>query len=255
MVIHIFRAISLQTCLLERCREIHNDPTLSKAGPAIPHCSPVTPGVVHDIVYCFKCYCPTLLQSWLRRPRRYNWPPQNVIYDISQMEAHVVPVGCKGSDTYYQEWRICFTKAEIYLIHFLNNIQIKIYVMLKMIAKQILKRICPEITSYVIKNIIFWMCEKLPCEIFREQNLVKMLIHAFEFLKECVSQNVLPNYMIPERNLFNGRIELAQRCELINSLSSVIENGPTALILRLDKVVECNVISVPNTSCVNVLWH
>ena len=73
--------------------------TIAKAGPSIPFYSKFSPDVTNDIVVCFKCYCPVLLRSWLRRPRQYNWPSRNNLYQISQMEAHVVPVGCKGSDT------------------------------------------------------------------------------------------------------------------------------------------------------------
>ena len=89
----------------------YTDTILTKSGPAIPLYSPDTPDMVHDMVYSFECHCPDLLPAWLRRPRPYNWPPRSVLYDISQMDAHVVPVGCKGSDTYYQEWRICFAKG------------------------------------------------------------------------------------------------------------------------------------------------
>ena len=138
--------------------------SLNKTGPAVPVYNGLRPDDVNDLVFCFKYFCPALLRSWLRRPRQYNWPPQNILYDISQMEAYVVPVGCKDSDTYYQEWRICFTKAEMHLVYSFNDTQIKQYIILKMVAKTVLKDICPEITSYVIKNVTLWMCDSIPSE-------------------------------------------------------------------------------------------
>ena len=87
-----------------------------------------------------------------------------------------------------------------------------------------------------MKNIVFWMSEILPSELFTIKQLGCIFIHALEFLKQCVIQNNLPSYMIPDRNLFNGRIEHAQRRRLTEHFTALIEEGPSAVFKRIDKI-------------------
>ena len=101
------------------------------------------------------------------------------------MDAHVVPVGHKGSDISHLEWRICFTKAEVYLIQRLNDTETKLYILLKMVSK-LFKFISADITSYVMKNIVLWLVELYPVDPITEEKLTYQLIQALRFLKKCV---------------------------------------------------------------------
>ena len=87
-----------------------------------------------------------------------------------------------------------------------------------------------------MKNIVFWMSERLRRDLFTIEQLGFRLSQALWFLKQCVTQNNLPSYMIPERNLFKGRIELSQKAKLLELLTSLIEEGPSSVFKRIDKL-------------------
>lgn len=190
-------------------------------------------GACRDCVFGIVCDCPDILQPWLNRYRRYAWPSAEIIAEICNMEAHVVPVGFKGSPTAFLEWRICFTRAEMRLIQGFNDCQIKLIILLKAIAKDSLKPVCKEMTSYVMKNVAFWVAELNPPELFTEHNLFSTLQAALMFLNGCLKARHLPSYMIPERNLLidifaqenrSGPSTCAKLCDVIDVL---LQEGPS----------------------------
>ncbi|KAH3725151.1 hypothetical protein DPMN_050984 [Dreissena polymorpha] len=70
------------------------------------------------------------------------------------------------------EWRICFIYAELKLTENLNECQYKTYILLKIINREVLHPICSDMSSYIMKNVAFWIVESHRQEIFREQNLM-----------------------------------------------------------------------------------
>ena len=201
-------------------------------GPALTH-SHMIRGIKHDCdsVYCVPCKHFYLIDAWKNRCREYNWPPLEMVLNAQNIDTGgVVPVGPKGSDAQHLEWRICFTKMEMKLIHSFNDTQIKLYVLVKKVSKEILKPVCDDITSYVMKNVVFWMSELVPVEQFREVLLIERLMQALCYLKHCVKMNYLPNYMIPERNLLARKLTYPQRLELGNMLDELTELGGAVLL-------------------------
>ncbi|KAH3850406.1 hypothetical protein DPMN_092817 [Dreissena polymorpha] len=89
------------------------------------------------MVYALRCQCPGILQRWAQRSRL--WPPTDVVKKVVSLGSVVTPIAFKGSEFQYLEWRICFNMGETELVHNLNAIQIQVYVILKMIAKEVLK--------------------------------------------------------------------------------------------------------------------
>lgn len=188
-----------------------------------------------DYVFGITCDCPELLQSWLDRPRKYSWPSADILREVSTMEAHVVPVGYKGSPLQFLEWRICFTKAEIKLIRSFNDCQIKLLILLKWLTKSCLKPICKEMTSYLMKNLVMWMVEKLPEQYFTENNLLNTLHITLRTLKYCVESKCLPSYMIPDRNLLADRLTVFESSEVCTMIDSLLEQGPQ-IVNRCEKI-------------------
>lgn len=58
-----------------------------------------------------------------------------------------------------------------------------------------------SVTSFMMKNIVFWLAEKNPQSQFRPKPLMFWIRKALEELKAAAIQGHLPYYMIPERNL------------------------------------------------------
>lgn len=71
------------------------------------------------------------------------------------MEGNVVATAGKDSRLEDSEWRYCFNEIEILLENNLNDTQMKLYKVLKMIKTDMLERSQKTVTSYMIKNIVF----------------------------------------------------------------------------------------------------
>ncbi|XP_052806981.1 uncharacterized protein LOC128236150 [Mya arenaria] len=68
-----------------------------------------------------------------------------------------------------------------------------------------------------------------------DSNLVVNIISCVKVLQQSIRDNFLPYYMIPDRNLLRGRINLTQRHHLIAKLDMLIQEGPL-VIMRCPKV-------------------
>ncbi|KAL4234149.1 hypothetical protein ACF0H5_005802 [Mactra antiquata] len=183
-----------------------------------------------DVVAAIPCDCPRLISAWRNRPRPYDWPSRELINNVSSLKAHAVPVGYKGSPLHFLEWRIYFTLGEIRLIEHLNECQIKLIILLKMIAQEELKPICREMSSYVMKNIVLWLAESFPSALFQERNIIKLLINSLKVLKQCIRNRKFPSYMIESRNLFADRISDIEALQLCQKIDTCLCQGPKMLL-------------------------
>lgn len=213
----------------------------SQEGPSIP--KHVQPGNIEkiflsqlnlvdstiDFVRAFPCMAHSFLQRWSKRKRQCGWPCKKTIAYVMTLPAHVVPVGRKESTTADLQWRICFTLAEIHLVQAFNNVQTKVFVLMKLIAKHLLLPLCKAITSYVVKMVMLWLVEKTPQKKFRQKNLISRLTDAILHLKRAVENNSLPSYMIPKRNMFAKKISKEEQHLVTEQLNFLLQNGTNML--------------------------
>ncbi|KAH3733836.1 uncharacterized protein LOC127851216 [Dreissena polymorpha] len=210
-----------------------------RAGPSIPE---TLTGVLHvDKVFALQCYCPSILQRWA--DRRRNWPSPTIVQKVVSLGALVTPVGFKGSDYKHVEWRICFNTGEAELVNNLNDTQAKVYVILKMILRDIIKPNNKEITSYVLKNIILWQAENTPQTEFHSRSLLYWLHDGLKKLRTAIEKKRLCYYMIPERNLMEAcGMHDYQQHKWVADITDMLEEGPN-VILRLEKIRKAIVAS------------
>ncbi|KAH3699723.1 uncharacterized protein LOC127860552 [Dreissena polymorpha] len=179
---------------------------------------PITLNDNIDYVRGLPCICSTFLTKWSCRERKGDWPSKKTIQYVVDLPAFVVPVAQKGTAHNDLQWRLCFTLGEMYLLRTLNNTHMKVYVVLKFLAKYELQTVCPEISSFVMKNVLLWQAESTPFNDFRPDTLVMCIRKALEYLKECLQENNLPYYMMPERNLLLNKISPKQRRNVLRKL-------------------------------------
>ncbi|XP_052787414.1 uncharacterized protein LOC128222447 [Mya arenaria] len=179
-----------------------------------------------DLVMAIPVCCPVILQQWRHRRRNWGWPPQNVIEQVVNMDGQLVPVSSKENLLAPLEWRFCFVTAEKELVLSLSETHKKLYVLLKMVVKERLKFICPAMTSFVTKNLIFWMAEMIPSHHFKPEKLTYLGIIALTYLQRFVKERFMPYYMIPERNLLEGKLTEDNREQCMRILSELIDQGP-----------------------------
>ncbi|XP_053404987.1 uncharacterized protein LOC128558798 [Mercenaria mercenaria] len=211
---------------------------LTTNGPAVTFRMSHRPNSEGDAVPSLLFYGSEHLRKWANRTRHYTWPSSECVREISGMEGYLVPVGDKLSIQQDLEWRICYTTAEKELIASLNDIQIKVYVLLKLLAKSVLKPVCKALTSYVVKNIVFWIMEGTHQQSLSPDLIVNLIQKSLYFMKYCLENNHFPNYMIPERNLLRGAVNSREKQNVINFLSDCLREGGTVL-LRVPKLYQC----------------
>ncbi|KAH3694399.1 hypothetical protein DPMN_081839 [Dreissena polymorpha] len=202
----------------------------------------------NDRVHAIRCHCPNMLQAWANRTR--HWPPSDIVEKVVAMGAFVTPIGFKGSKHIHVEWRICFNTGETELVNSLNDTHIKLYMLLKMIAKDILKPKMKEITSYTMKNIVLWLAKNNKSSLFHSESLFHWLHEGLDILRTAISTRQLPYYMIPERNLM-ATSGLSNEQQLLwgRTIKDMMEEGPR-ILLRLDKFRKA-VIGYPEP----LLWY
>ncbi|XP_052273991.1 uncharacterized protein LOC127873924 [Dreissena polymorpha] len=210
-----------------------------RAGPSMP----ISVGDIHhgDRVLALRCHYPSILQKWAARPR--YWPSPDIVKKVVSLGAYVTPVGFRHSLYKHIEWRICFNTGEAELVNNLHETQTKIYVILKMIVKDIMKPQNKEITSYVLKNIILWQAENTPQTEFHERNLLHWLHDGLRELRTAIEIKQLRYYMIPDRNLMAacGLGDVLQH-KWVADITEMLEEGPR-VILRLPKIRQAIVAS------------
>lgn len=205
-----------------------------RQGPA----SRLSMGILQvDQVFALECNCPSLLEAWKSRPRRYDWPPFDIVEEVSKMKGYVVATGCDGGMFQKHEWRICFNTAENRLVESLADVQIKMYILLKMVLKDIIKPERNELSSFMMKNVVFWMAELNPQFLFTEESLVQWLLIALRILEKSLKVCMLPYYMIPYRNLFTCKLTDQRRLKILQNLRNIRRIGPNILI-RCEKILK-----------------
>ncbi|XP_045215015.2 uncharacterized protein LOC123565068 [Mercenaria mercenaria] len=182
-----------------------------------------------DLVQSFPCFGPSVGYNWSNRPRKYNWPPKNLIETVKGLDVLVVPVGKKDATDEILQWRISQTFAEQALVRSFNDPQIKIFAALKMLVKHELKPICENITSYVVKNTIFWVFEKSR-PVYTKGDFFDVLLYSLRYLKVSIEWKYLPNYMMPSRNLLESKVSVRDRTACVGRLNDMIEEGSDILL-------------------------
>ncbi|KAH3733859.1 hypothetical protein DPMN_040296 [Dreissena polymorpha] len=103
------------------------------------------------------------------------------------------------------EWGIFFNTGEAELVQNLNGTQAKVYVVLKMIIREILKPTKKEITSYVLKNIISWKAENIPQTKFPAQSLLHWVHDGLRELRMAIEKKTT-SLLHDSRVEFNGSL-------------------------------------------------
>ncbi|KAH3809292.1 hypothetical protein DPMN_137654 [Dreissena polymorpha] len=203
-----------------------------RAGPSLPRS---IGGEPHTVMVCaLRCHCPSILQRWASRPR--HWPSPVLVQKVVSLGANVTAVGFKESEYKHMEWRIGFNTGESELMNNLNDTQAKVYVMLKMIVKDVLRPSQKEITSYVMKNIVLWQAERNPQNKFYAQSFLHWLHDGLRALRTAIVTQQLSYYMIPERNLMAASgLTYRQQSHWVEVITDMMAEGPR-VILGLPKI-------------------
>ena len=175
---------------------------------------------------------PEPAMEWLVRPRPSGWPSSELVQEIFESGCHLAPVGrgkrleepvdvfnyCRNPEATLAnstlpsatedscekwamdetEWRTSFSLAENKLGKSVSPVQRHVMVLLKMIKKFYFPEV---ISTYYLKNLLFWECEKRGEVFWREENSANCLLFMLDRLQECLESRHLPHYFMPQSNL------------------------------------------------------
>ena len=174
----------------------------------------VLPDEDHDHAQGFRMYNLTeegehWLQSMDASTKQRHWPTAETIRKISTLKCEVVAVG--DHDSAFLDpclkWRISYTLWERELIWSFQDVQIYCYVFLKIFLKRKLKYKSEDITSFHVKNVVFWESLYSSCEMLeRKTNFLSFVKKCLIRLQEAIDKQRLQHFIDRKRNLFESKL-------------------------------------------------
>ena len=174
-------------------------------GPAI-HFDAVKGLPSSDSVVALSCTdWPDCAQEWLSRTRIHGWPSKELIQQCKSFGFIVVSACHPASDEKQFQWRISFSHQERLLVTQFNSVQLKCYILLKIIKKELIKQYIKEdtLTSYHLKTCMLYILENTPSELWVPENLVGCLIMCLRQIHLWIRDEKIPNYFIPGENMLD----------------------------------------------------
>lgn len=149
---------------------------------------------------------PSCAASWPDRQRQ--WPDSDTVKDITNYGCHLVPKqpAClsESDPLYGMFFQYSFARAENVLLNKLNGDNPVLTDCLRM-----LKFLCELhfdrptlLKSYHLQTLVLLAAERLPPSHWKANNFVKHLLDLLDDLLHYLVAHNLPNYFIPQQNLF-----------------------------------------------------
>lgn len=162
-----------------------------------------------DHVDCIFCpVWPTVAVEWIRRKRSNGWPTKKLIESVVKGGCHFVVKAHHSSPQDDTMFRFSFSYAEIVLVNSWSPVQKYIYHILRLMKGKV-EKFCKEggsqiaISSYTLKTLMLWSCEKKSSEFWNESSIETSVNELVCDLIEWLINGCCPNYFIPSNNMFD----------------------------------------------------
>ena len=184
-------------CFCGKC-ELTPKITLDSKGPAMK--INIVPLFEADITLCI--YCPEwpTISDWPSRQR--YWPSLADAQRIMSLGCHLVAKPAPdGEDK--TSWRFSFSVAEVELSKLVPETARKCFLAMKIILKDHLQPVVPEICSYHIKTVFLNTLEKFPVGFWAEENIEECFLTLLTELRESLLSMKCSHYWFSFLNLFD----------------------------------------------------
>lgn len=188
-------------CCCGRCELTPKIKLVSK-GPAMKiHYTPLFEA---DITLCFHCPEWPTLSDWPSRQR--YWPSLADAQRIMSLGCHLVAKPAPDDED-KSSWRFSFSVAEVELSKLVPETARKCFLAMKIILKDHLQPVVPEIGSYHIKTIFLNSLEKFPVGFWVEENIEECLLTLLTELRDSFVSMKCSHHWFSSVNLFdiNGK--------------------------------------------------
>ena len=143
----------------------------------------------------------------------------------------LLPLGHPESSNSPVEWRYSTSFAERLLMFALNESQLKVYILLKMIKSAYIKKIVGDrYSSYHMKTALLYTIEKHSPKIWREHSLLQCVTYCLVTVAKWLREGYIPNYTIADFNLLTGKLKRRELPNLENMIWTMINTNLTCLL-------------------------
>ncbi|KAH3845584.1 hypothetical protein DPMN_087865 [Dreissena polymorpha] len=226
--------------LFENVHEFNPNDKIEQHGPA--H----TINDEKDYVYGIHCSkMPDDCHVLFSRPKPGHWPKQVTTTKAKQCGVFFINPGNIGHtvsydaerktvlmNVHYQnkfassQWRVSTNMIELLLMWDLDIVQMKAYILTKILRKQLLKPIVGDkLSTFHVKTAFLFTVEKYPMEMRNAENLVNCVLFCLKTLRRFLQRRYCPHYSIASVNLFDGKLKCSQFQTLIQELTEIINSG------------------------------
>lgn len=109
------------------------------------------------------------------------------------------------SDEFKLEWRVSFNAAERKLSKSLLPVQKSCYSLVKLMMKAGLSS-SSILTSYHVKNMMFWFCEQMyGLDDWADEFLGERILQFIDYIAKALVHNSIPSFFVPPNNLISHR--------------------------------------------------
>ena len=182
--------------------------------------------LAQDIVFALQCSSwPACGTEWLHRNRPSKWPTNEMIDKCKRLGCIFVPVGHPDSHEQHLMWRISYSHQERMFVTDFNSVQLKCYVLLKIIKKEkIASHIPQSLTSYHLKTCMLFLKETTPVSFWRPDNLLGCVTVSLKVLLQWTEKGTCPNYFIPAENMFDRHAHGETKLRLHQILQHLLDS-------------------------------
>ena len=180
------------------CCERYGDTSIDSKGPAMK--IEVRPLFETDITFCFHCPEWPTISDWASRQR--YWPSLADAQRIMALGCHLVAKPAPDDED-KTSWRFSFSVAEVELSKLVPETARKCLLAMKIILKDHLQPVVPEIGSYHIKTVFLNSLEKFPVGFWVEKNIEECLLTLLTELRDSFVSMQCSHHWFSFVNLFD----------------------------------------------------
>jgi len=179
-----------------------------------------------DIVSAFPCNdLPEECEYLFTRSRPGHWPNSETLEYARQCPVFFIPQGHPRSRFNELQWRVSTSLTERKLIFDFSEIQMLVFILLKMLRKQYCKpKFDDNFSTFHIKTAMMFTIESHPQEIWRIDNIVECASYCIDILIQYAQDNVFPHFTMSGVNLFDGKLSEPDIKELETFLINLNKN-------------------------------
>ena len=202
-------------------------------------------GMNLDVATCLKSdMFPECAHNCIRRIRSSGWLATDVLKEIIQDGCYFVATASRMSSVEHLEWRMSFPLLEKRLVYAMNHVQFLCYGLLKILLKEAIETE-PELKgllcSYFLKTAVFWEIATAKVK-WEKESFFECFWSCFQRIILWTKEGHCPNFIIPENNMFKGRIFGTARNNLLHHLSVLYQEGFRCLLRCPTMKVELDVL-------------